>query len=331
MRTGSLRLVTAASAAGRDRGPQLPQVDLLEQYEAYLTACGCSPATVAIRSRTISALIGHAGVDDPLELTRQHVVAWLGRPITAWSRVTYWVSVQAFSRWLVEFGHDPASDLTAGIPKPKQPQPVARPIDDATVERLLALKMSPQAHAYVRLALFQALRVHEIAKLRADDFDLTTGWLMVTGKGGVTKPIPIHQEVAKLAAGMPAFGFWFPAPTELGHVQPMAVSTTIRNALGAVGSTATAHQLRDTAATRLQRRVKDIRLTQSMLRHSSIRSTQKYTEVCNDELQRAVGALDWAPPATEPPPAVDLAAMSDDQLRALVGQLAAALDARSEP
>ena len=292
--TAALRLVRDDWANEPGPGPQLPQIDLLKQYEAYLTACGSSPATVGVRVRTISALLSYVGISDPLELTSLHVIAWLGRPVKPWSRCTYWASIRKFSEWLREFGHDRSSDLTHGIPKPKVPQPVARPIDDATVERLLALKLSGRAHAYVRLALFEALRVHEIAKIRAEDFDLDAGWLMVLGKGCATKPIPIHPEVAKVAARMPAYGYWFPSSVERGHVSGVAVSLTIKAALSACGSSATAHQLRDTAATRLQRQAKDIRLTQAMLRHSSIRSTQKYTEVCNNDLKAAVGALDWA-------------------------------------
>jgi site-specific recombinase XerD len=46
--------------------------------------------------------------------------------------------------------------------------------------------------------------------------------------------------------------------------------------------------LRDTAATRMQRAVKDIRVTQSMLRHDSITSTMKYTVASNEDLQAAV-------------------------------------------
>src|SRR5215211_5312165 len=75
---------------------------------------------------------------------------------------TYWSAIARFSEWLREFGHDPDSDLTKGIPSPKQPRPVPRQIDDATVNKLLALKLSRPAHAYVLLALYQALRVHEI-------------------------------------------------------------------------------------------------------------------------------------------------------------------------
>ena len=93
---------------------------------------------------------------------------------------------------------------------------------------------------------------------------------MVAGKGGITKPIPIpiHPEIAKLAARMPAYGWWFPSNQRPGqHVDPRSMSLTITNALRQCGSAATAHQLRNTAATRMQRQSRDIRLTQSMLRH----------------------------------------------------------------
>jgi integrase/recombinase XerD len=320
----ALRLVRAHD----DRLHQPPAVDLLTQWQAYMTAYGCSPSTVGIRFRSIQGLLAHAGLQDPLELTRDDVIAWLGRPIKPWTRLTYWKSVRAFSRWLVDFGHDPGSDLTGSIPKPRTPEPVARPIDDATIERLLALQLPPRPHAYVRLALYQALRVHEIAKIRGEDFDFGSGWLLVEGKGGLIQPIPIHPEVRKLADRMPEIGYWFPSSVSpLLPVRPEAVSQTITGALKRAGSTATAHQLRDTAATRFQRQTKDIRLTQSMLRHRSVTSTQKYTEASNAELQKAVNALDWTDAAQQEPrqpnALPDLATLTPEQLQQLTAQLAA--------
>jgi len=285
------------------------------------------PAALCSVLGAVAALLAGAGVDEPLELTRDAVVAWLGRDMKPWTRLTYWKAVRAWSRWLEDFGHLQHCDLLDGIPKPKTPAPFARPISDDTVARLLALKLPARAHAYVRLALFQALRVHEIAKIRAEDFDLASGWLMVTGKGGTTKPIPIHQEIAKLAAAMPELGYWFPSHTAAGHVAPTAVSSTITAALKLSGSTATAHQLRDTAATRMQRTVKDIRVTQALLRHTNITSTMKYTEVGNAELQAAAKALDWkdAAQAGSGPPLPALEGLSPDQMRLLASQLLTAL------
>ncbi len=51
------------------------------------------------------------------------------------------------------------------------------------------------------------------------------------------------------------------------------------------------HLLRHTAGTDFYRRTKDIRLTQEMLGHASISSTQIYTHIVNDELEDAMKAL----------------------------------------
>jgi integrase/recombinase XerD len=322
----ALRLVRADE-------PRRPSIDLLKSWRNYMTAAGMSEATIKVRHDSVRQLMRHADVDDPLDLDRQHVIDWLARPTKQWTRVTYHRSVDSFSGWLREFGHDPASNLVGGMPAPKKPNPVARPIDDETVERLLALKLGPRPYAYVRLALFQALRVHEIAKPKAEDFDFEAGWMLVKGKGAVTKPIPIHNEVAKLADRMPAMGHWFPSyssETKQPHVATNSVSITIRHALRMAGSDATAHMLRDTCATRMQRTWKDIRVTQSMLRHNSIQSSMKYTEASNEDLQAAMAGLDWghAVPAPVAAPALpDLASLTPDQMRALAAQLVTALAA----
>jgi len=186
-----------------DRTP--PEVDLVDAWRNHMTACGLSSNTVTSRTKAVLYLMAHAGVVDPLELTCDQFSAWLGRPIKAWTRSTYWMGIKRWSEFLREFGYDPGSDLTQGIPRPKNPPPVARPINDAVIDRMLSLKLSGRAHAYVRLALYEALRVHEIAKIRAEDFDFESGWLMVTGKGGVTKADPDSpgdREAGRVDAGL---------------------------------------------------------------------------------------------------------------------------------
>lgn len=264
----------------------------LQEWQQYMAASGLSHSTIQLRTATIQALIAHAGVKDPLDLQPHDAAAFLARNIKPWTRVTYWNSIEAWCKFTTEFGH-PGEALLKGIVRPRTPTGVPRPIDDATIGRLLGLKLSPRARAYVHLALYASLRVHEIAKIRGEDFD-GCGWLMVTGKGGNTAPIPVHPEIAKLAETMPEFGFWFASQgSPFESVSPVAVSKTITAALRSVGSTATAHQLRDTSATKMQRQIKDIRLTQSMLRHRSIRSTAKYAGIADDAMQQAVLCLSW--------------------------------------
>lgn len=265
---------------------------VLTAWAEYMTAVGLSPATVKVRTATIHALMRHAGKTDPLDLTRADLLAFLARPRAQWTKLTYWQGARQFSAWAREFGYGTIG-LTRGVPRPRTPDPVARPIDDDTIDQLLKARLPRRVRAYVLLALYEALRVHEIAKIRGEDFDLRGRWLTVDGKGGSTKVIPVHPEIVMLAQSMPEFGYWFPSPTRLGHVRAIAVSQSIGNALRSVGCQATAHQLRDTAATRFQRDVKDIRMTQAMIRHKSLQSTMKYTAVSNEALQSALEGISW--------------------------------------
>lgn len=267
-------------------------MDILTAWAEYMTAVGQSPATVAIRIKTIRALTRHAGKADPLDLTRQDAISFLARDRAQWTKVTYWHGMHQFSEWAREFGHGDLR-LTDKVPRPRIPEPVARPIDDAIIDRLLKAKLPHRVRAYVLLALYEALRVHEIAKLRGEDFDLRQRWLTVTGKGGRTQVIPVHPQIVLLGQSMPEYGWWFPAATGPGHVRSVSVSQSIGNALRSVGSNATAHQLRDTSATRFQRAQGDIRMTQTMLRHKSVSSTQKYTAVSDSALQAALDGINW--------------------------------------
>lgn len=276
---------------GGDRGVS---VTTLDRWRQWMAAAGHSPATIGTRTRTVRALMNQAGVTDLTEVTREHCVEFLSRDLARWTRLSYYRSIEKLSTFLREYDIDPTSDLTRGIPRPRTPHPVARPIDDETINRILTVQLSPRARAYVTLALLAGLRVHEVAKIRGEDVDLAAGWLRVVGKGGYEAVIPMHAEVRRLAESMPAYGPWFPSwvdPTR--SVNPHAVTDTIRNVLRAVGSPATPHMLRDTFATKIQREVRDLRVTQSLLRHRSVRSTQKYVAVSDRDLQRAVDSLDW--------------------------------------
>lgn len=267
----------------------------LDHWAEYQRACGLSEATVTQRQRIVTALCRHAGVSDPLELTRSQAVTFLSRDLKPWSRVTYWRTLRNWCDFVRDSELDGRTDLLRAVPCPRTPTDAPRPLPDDVVTKLLAATLTTRTRAYIRLGLFAALRAHEIAKIRGEDFDFTAGWLMVRGKGGVLAPVPIHPEVAKVAEGMSEFGWWFPSPSRPdSHVLSANVSQTIAAALLSVGYKGTAHQLRHSAATRLQRQSKDIRLTQALLRHQNVNTTQRYAAVANDELQNAVRRLHWS-------------------------------------
>lgn len=298
---------------------------LVDQWIDYQQAAGLSANTQQQRWRVMRSLTNHAGVHDAADLTRAQVMAWLGNCQAAWTRVSYFRTVAAFDRWCVEFDVWPELRLVKGLRAPRSPHDTPRPVPDEVVNRLLGAKLTRRANAFVRLALFEALRVHEVAQIRAEDFDHDTGWLMVRGKGNVLAPIPIHPNISELSDSMPQMGFWFPSAVDpTRHIRPMSVSTTVKNAMRSVGFDGTAHQLRHSAATRLQRGTHDLRLTQAMLRHSNVATTTRYAAVANRDLQASLTHLDWKParPTTEEP------AVPQDRAE-LVATILAVIDAQN--
>jgi integrase/recombinase XerD len=265
----------------------------LEEWRGFMAATGASPATIKVRVQTMETLVRQSGYHSPVQLTRRDVLRFLSRPLKPWSRHTYFRCLTAWDRWAREFDYI-SDSILRGIPAPRKPAPVARPISDEQIRTLLAAPLCRRARAYVVLALFQALRVSEVARIRGEHFDHAAGWLLVCGKGGTVKHIPIHAEVAKLAAGFPAEGLWFPSPLDPSQpVTALAVSATIKAAMLSVGIRAVPHQLRDTAATMMQRQTHDLTLTQSFLRHASPATTTKYIGISDTALQQAARAIHW--------------------------------------
>ena len=265
----------------------------LEEWRAFMTATGASAATIKVRIQTIQTLVRQSGYSSPVQLTRQDVLRFLSRDLRPWTRHTYFRCVTAWDRWAQEFDYTTDS-ITKGIPAPRKPAPVARPLTDEQIRALLAAPLPCRARAYVILALFEALRVSEVARIRGEHFDHAAGWLIIHGKGGTIRHIPVHSEVTKLAATFPTEGLWFPSPLDpTKPVKPLAVSATIKAAMQSVGIGGVPHQLRDTAATMMQRQTHDLVLTQNFLRHASPATTTKYIAISNAALQAATQALHW--------------------------------------
>lgn len=131
----------------------------------------------------------------------------------------------------------------------------------------------------ILLGALAGLRVHEIARVHTNDIDQAHGIITVTGKGGTTWALPLHEQLLKLASK--PRGYWFPSPIKIG--QPVSnnyVYKRIKSILVKAGlSEATPHQLRHSYGTELLRRGADIRTVQELMRHIHLNTTQIYTEV----------------------------------------------------
>jgi len=274
--------------------PQLPfdegLTDLLSAFRVNGIAAGHSARTIDSRESTIRRM---GSALDPLTVDTEGLVDWLaGLDLARSSRTTYRAHLRAFFAWLRKTDRrddNPALDL----PSARAPRGVPRPISPAGVTAILAACSDPRARltrAYVILAAYEGLRVHEIAKVRGEDF--LDGEVLVRGKGGVTSSVPMHPLVAQLTTTMPRTGYWFPSPSDSGHVNRVSVSLAIGRAMKRAGVSGTPHGLRHHFGTQaLRASGGDLRTTQRVLRHASPATTAIYTQVLDDAAFRAVSGI----------------------------------------
>lgn len=260
---------------------------LLDEWEMWLRAADASPNTVNTRITGVKLLWHSAGAADPVSITTTDVVRWLAECKTKWTRCTYSASARAWFKWLNQRGYRNDNPMDE-LPVPRAPRAVPRPASTETVHNVLEMA-GLRARAYITLATFLGLRVHEIAKIRGEDFD-DEGWYYVRGKGDVVAAIPTHPLVEQLRKGYPRSGYWFPGKDN-GHVKPYTVTSVTARTFRRAGYPVTAHQLRHWYGTHVQRVGKDARATQTLLRHANLASSQIYTLVADQRLQEIVRRL----------------------------------------
>ncbi|OMC11748.1 hypothetical protein A5735_15090, partial [Mycolicibacter heraklionensis] len=258
-------------------GVEPADLGLLRRYETYMRGASRSQRWIDESLRTLQNVEKVAGTT----LDRCHaedVSTFLASgTIGAASRATYFRQINSFFTWWAKQG---GKRITEDLPRPREPRGEPRPLSTDQLQQILNRSMRRRSRVMILLAAFAGLRVSEIAKVRGEDVDLDGGMLHVTGKGGVQASIPLHPLLADAAATMPSHGYWFPAnatrPDE--HMLGKSVSHNISlicERAGVPGGTA--HRLRHWYGTSLLHDGADVRTVQTLLRHSSLTTTQRYT------------------------------------------------------
>ncbi len=152
--------------------------------------------------------------------------------------------------------------------------------------------LSLRDRAIVEVLYSCGLRVSELTGLNVGSIDLEEGLARVLGKGRKERIVPVGSQARNALArylaerGDPAFD----APLFLNHrggrLTPRSVQRHLKRQLLQAGilKDATPHALRHSFATHLLDGGADLRAIQELLGHSSLSTTQKYTQVSVDRL-----------------------------------------------
>lgn len=165
----------------------------------------------------------------------------------------------------------------------------------------------PESHAYRALvrdiAVLETLfatgaRVAEVCNLRDEDVDLRRGRVKILGKGGRERILQLCDEEALAsirdyrslwAEELEGNGYFF-HNRRGGRLSEQSVRAMLRRWSPEVGQRITPHMLRHSVATLLLEEGVDIRYIQTILGHSSILTTQIYTQVPHGQQQRVLAA-----------------------------------------
>ncbi len=215
-------------------------------------------------------------------------------------------AARGFYRHLVEIGVNSA-DPTANLDSPLLGRPLPASLSEDEVERLLKAPRSNDAEgqplgyrdrAMLETLYATGLRVSELVTLPLAAVNLNSGVVQVVGKGGKERLVPVGEVAlgwidryvatarARILGGRPCNAL-FPSNRARAMTRQTFWHAIKRYARAAgIAREISPHTLRHAFATHLVNHGADLRAVQLMLGHADLSTTQIYTHVARDRLQR---------------------------------------------
>lgn len=290
--------------------------EIVKAFTRHLTSeRDLSAHTVRAYIGDLESLLAHLetmNVNDIAELELTHLRSWLanqqikGGARTSLSRRA--TSIRLFTKWAVKNKYllkDVAATLAT--PKAHRRLPGVLEIDEAktAMESMATRAAEEQAPISLRdVAIVEMLyatgaRVGELCGLDFNDVDYDRQTIRVLGKGNKERTIPLGNPAVR------ALTLWLKqgrdriANSQSGdavfigargkRIDQRAVRTVVYEALSAIEGIErmAPHALRHSAATHLLEGGADLRTVQEILGHASLATTQIYTHVSTERLQKA--------------------------------------------
>lgn len=209
--------------------------------------------------------------------------------------------IRSFIRFLEKKGLANSAGLAA-TRSPKQPKTLPKALQASQAVRLTQARehlsetpwIAARDAAVMTLLYGCGLRIGEALSLTPNMMkSAQTGSIRVTGKGNVTRLVPVLPQVVEAVESYRKLCPYVMEGDDLlfrgakgGPLQPAIVQKTMRVLRGALGlpDSATPHALRHSFATHLLAGGGDLRTIQELLGHASLSTTQIYTSVDTSRL-----------------------------------------------
>jgi site-specific recombinase XerD len=269
--------------------------DLISAYLAHCEAEGLAATTIETK-RVVLEMFDRElpmGLEHALE---HELVGIIGRKRYAVrTKFVYTIHVKEYFKYSTDPRRPPTMrldyDPSAGLPMPRVPRGVPRPISDE--ERAIVLGQARKPYRdWAEFILLTGVRCAELAGMDLDRGDIDEHRVLVrVGKRGKSREIPTHPTVWRLVQDMPGGRLARTATGEPADAHYISTRSALhfRRRLKLDG--VCLHRMRDSFASDLFAAGVDIRIIQELLGHDSLTSTQKYTQVRKEQCQMAIRAL----------------------------------------
>ena len=243
-----------------------------------------SVSAVGPRLRTLADSFGARPIE---KLSQRAIERWLESQahLSPNSRSSYFASVRTFTRWLKANGIV-ATDPSVGVDKVRRTRAVPRAQSPAGVRSILDACSDERDRAIVWLMVGLGLRSIEVSRLRWEHYDTHHRTILVTGKGGHERWLPVTAEVRQALDAVRGRGWTGPIICSKLHPNEPVGTATIIKRVGQLMQDAgvkhapydgvSGHALRHTAASDVLDQCGDLRVVQEMLGHQHLTSTAIY-------------------------------------------------------
>ncbi|MFA5161590.1 MAG: site-specific tyrosine recombinase/integron integrase [Elusimicrobiales bacterium] len=265
-----------------------------------------SPNTIDAYRRDARDFLLWCGDSDPASLSPRRLEEYLwqlrsrGR-LSARSVFRKMESIRAFYRYLAVEGKI-VRDPTGRFKMPHLPATIPHWLTRGEMQKLLSFPAddfhSLRTRAIVELFYAGGARISELINLPLESLDAERGWILLRGKGGKERMVPVHaRALAAVAAYLRARAERFSGKScgseiflnksgrKLSRVQVWKDIAALGRAAG-LEKKIHPHLFRHTFATHLLEGGADLRSLQEMLGHSSLSTTQIYTHLDRSDLKR---------------------------------------------
>ncbi len=262
---------------------------------------GAAANTVAAYGADLTLAAAFAGARGlaPAQMDAACVRAWLGalaaEGLSARTAARRLSALRQFHRFLLREGVR-ADDPTELVDAPRLPRLLPKYLSEAEVDALLAAAAGEASmHAALEILYATGLRVSELLALPRAALAGDAALLLIRGKGGRERMVPL-SEAARTAAAPLLAGrsrWLFPgrkAGRALTRQGFFAALKKVALEAGIDPARVSPHVLRHSFASHMLARGADLRSLQLLLGHADIATTQIYTHVLAERLQRLVEA-----------------------------------------